>query len=84
MDETNPVVMQISGQWHIVEHSRRSETSLCGRKITNRGAHARLSLVGEKNTCPNCLKLFKEMNVSSTIYIKPEFGLPAGQKVTPA
>lgn len=60
MDETNPVLLQISGQWHIVEHSRRSETSLCGRRITQRGAHARLSLVGEANVCPTCLRLFRE------------------------
>ena len=62
MDETNPVVMQISGRWHIVEHSRRSERTLCGQKITHRGAHARLSVVGEKHTCPKCLKIFKGMN----------------------
>ena len=58
---TNPVVMQISGKWHIVEHSRRSETSLCGQKVVQRGAHARLSLVGEHNLCPRCLKIFKDM-----------------------
>ncbi len=62
MNETNPVVLQISGQWHIVEHSRRSETSLCGKRVANRGAHARLSVVGEKNTCAKCLKLFREIN----------------------
>jgi hypothetical protein len=61
-NEVNPVVLQVSGRWHVVEHSRRSKTSLCGQKITHRGAHARLSLVGERNTCPKCLKLFKEMN----------------------
>ncbi len=64
MNEANPVVLQASGQWHIVEHSRRSETSLCGQKITHRGAHARLSLVGERNTCSKCWKLFNEMNPS--------------------
>ena len=61
-NEDNPVVLQISGRWHIVEHSRRSKTTLCGQTITQRGAHARLSLVGEQYTCPQCLKLFKEMN----------------------
>jgi hypothetical protein len=63
MNESNPVVIQISGKWHIVEHSRRSERSLCGVWITQRGAHARLSLVGEGNVCPKCLKLFREMAV---------------------
>ncbi len=62
MDEANPVMLQISGKWHIVEHSRRSETALCGQKITHRGAHARLSLVGEKHTCPKCIKLFQAVN----------------------
>ena len=66
MDEANPVVMQISGQWHIVEHSRHSERSLCGARITQRGAHARLSLVGEKNVCPKCLEMFKEMFLTTT------------------
>ena len=61
MDESNPVVLQVSGQWHIVEHSRRSETALCGQRITSRGAHARLSLVGERNICPKCLKIFQAM-----------------------
>ena len=61
MDEQNPVLLQISGRWHIVEHSRRSQVSLCGKKITQRGAHARLSLVGEENVCPKCLKTFEEM-----------------------
>ena len=59
MDEHNPILLQISGRWHIVEHSRRSERALCGQKITQRGAHARLSLVGEQNVCPICLELFK-------------------------
>ena len=61
MDESNPVLMQISKQWHIVEHSRRSERSLCGRKITHRAAHARLSLVGEAHVCAACLALFKAL-----------------------
>ena len=60
INESNPVLMQISGQWHIVEHSRRSETSLCGKRIAHRGAHARLSLVGEHNVCATCLQLFRE------------------------
>ncbi len=60
MDKQNPVLLQISNHWHIVEHSRRSEVSLCGKKITHRGAHARLSLVGEQNVCPRCLRIYKE------------------------
>jgi hypothetical protein len=59
MGQANPVMLQISGKWHIVEHSRHSETALCGQKITHRGAHARLSLVGEARVCPQCLRLFK-------------------------
>lgn len=59
MDEENPVLMQIDGVWHIVEHSRRSVASLCGQKITNRGAHARLSLVGAAKVCPHCLRLWQ-------------------------
>ncbi len=59
MDEENPVVMQLNGEWHIVEHSRRSTTSLCGQKITNRGAHARLSLVGAGRVCSRCLRLWQ-------------------------
>jgi hypothetical protein len=61
-DEQNPVLLQISRRWHIVEHSRRSEYTLCGQRVTNRGGHARLSLVGEQYVCPACLKLFKEIN----------------------
>jgi hypothetical protein len=61
MDEQNPVLLQISGKWHIVEHSRRSQNALCGQRITHRGAHARLSLVGAHNACPQCLKLFKNV-----------------------
>ncbi|MCG3208385.1 MAG: hypothetical protein FOGNACKC_01989 [Anaerolineae bacterium] len=59
MDEPNPVVLQVANCWHIVEDSRRSEYALCGQKITHRGAHARLSLLGKANVCPACLKLFK-------------------------
>ena len=62
MDESNPVVMQISGRWHIVEHSRRSTAALCGQKISQRGAHARLGLVREANVCPHCISLFRAMN----------------------
>ncbi len=62
-DETNPILLQASGRWHIVEHSRRSQVALCGQKITHRGAHARLSLVGEQHTCSKCLKLFKAMSL---------------------
>lgn len=59
MDTENPVVLQISGEWHIVEHSRRSTNALCGKKVTHRGAHARLSLVGKDNVCGKCLALFE-------------------------
>jgi hypothetical protein len=63
MNEQNPVLLQVSRRWHIVEHSRRSEYTLCGQRVTHRGAHARLSLVGEQNVCPTCLKLFNETNL---------------------
>jgi len=66
MSETNPVLLQISGRWHIVEHSRRSERSLCGKKIIHRGAHARLSLVGEQNVCRKCWQLFRAAQPSSS------------------
>jgi hypothetical protein len=59
MDEENPVLMQLNGVWHIVEHSRRSTASLCGQKITHRGAHARLSLVGAAKVCSRCLRLWQ-------------------------
>ena len=54
--ESNPVLLQINGRWHIVEDSRRSERALCGARVTQRGAHARLSLVGEQNVCGKCLR----------------------------
>ncbi|GAB4438242.1 MAG: hypothetical protein Kow0031_20120 [Anaerolineae bacterium] len=59
MNHDNPVLMQIDGEWHIVEHSRRSTTSLCGKKITHRGAHARLSLVGAERVCSRCRRLWQ-------------------------
>lgn len=58
-EETNPVVLLTGNTWHIVEHSRRSAVGLCGQKIGERRAHARLKQVGEANVCPRCLKLFK-------------------------
>ncbi|MCB0196465.1 MAG: hypothetical protein KDJ65_31220 [Anaerolineae bacterium] len=61
MDESNPILLQINNRWHIVEHSRRSERALCGVRVTHRGAHARLSLVGKRNVCGKCLELFKAM-----------------------
>ena len=64
MDEKNPVVLQISGKWHIVEHSRRSNKALCGKTVTQRGAHARLSVVGQRNICSRCLIIFNELNPS--------------------
>ena len=66
MDEKNPVLLQVSDRWHIVEHSRRSERALCGQRIMHRGAHARLSLVGKTHTCPKCWQIFKETALSST------------------
>jgi hypothetical protein len=33
MDEQNPVLLQFSGKWHIVEHSRRSDHTLCGQTV---------------------------------------------------
>jgi hypothetical protein len=65
VDELNPVVLQVSKTWHIVEHSRRSKSALCGRSITHRGAHTRLSVVGPKHTCPKCLKIFQEFHTSN-------------------
>lgn len=62
MVEQNPVLLQVSGRWHIVEHSRRSSHALCGQKIIHRGAHARLSLVGEAHVCPRCWQIFKDMS----------------------
>ena len=62
MDEQNPVLLQISGKWHIVEHSRRSNIALCGQKVTHRGAHARLSLVRQPNVCPKCLAIFNRIS----------------------
>ena len=67
MDDQNPVVLQISGKWHIVEHSRRSTISLCGKIITNRGAHATLSVVGQGNVCARCLRLYQEASRASDI-----------------
>ncbi len=67
MDETNPVVLQASGKWHIVEHSRRSKIALCGQVIANRGAHARLNMVaGTKHACAKCLKIFNQTNPPGT------------------
>ena len=67
MNESNPVLLQLSGRWHIVEHSRRSERTLCGKKISQRGAHARLSLVGEKHTCKTCLRLFRQSAAGNSV-----------------
>ncbi|MCB8982786.1 MAG: hypothetical protein H6659_03080 [Ardenticatenaceae bacterium] len=58
-EETNPVVLLTGNTWHIVEHSRRSATAVCGQAIHERRAHARLKQVGEANICPRCLKLFR-------------------------
>ncbi|MCB9077781.1 MAG: hypothetical protein H6631_09335 [Anaerolineaceae bacterium] len=65
--ELNPVLLQINGRWHIVEDSRRSERALCGARVTQRGAHARLSLVGEPHVCPKCWALFKPTPSKETL-----------------
>jgi len=31
MEEVNPVVLLVENEWHIVEHSRRSQVALCAR-----------------------------------------------------
>ena len=53
MEETNPVVLLVENKWHIVEHSRRSEYALCGRRLYERRAHARLKQIGAPNLCPD-------------------------------
>jgi len=59
-DIDNPVVLLTGNTWHIVEHSRRSAVGLCGQKIHERRAHARLSNVGLANICPACARLWRE------------------------
>lgn len=59
MEEQNPVVLLAGDTWHIVEHSRRSEYALCGRRLYERRAHARFKQVGAANLCPECLYLWK-------------------------
>ncbi len=58
--EPNPVVLLSGNTWHIVEHSRESYVAWCGKKLTERRAHSRLSTIGQKNLCPKCLALFSE------------------------
>jgi len=58
----DPIVLQIDDKWHIVEHSRHSTYTTCGKHITNRGAHAQFSMVGEEHICVHCLRLFRELN----------------------
>ncbi|MCB9420252.1 MAG: hypothetical protein H6667_10620 [Ardenticatenaceae bacterium] len=59
MEENNPVVLLSGDTWHIVEHSRKAKTALCGKAITDRRAHARYKQVGAANICPKCVKLFE-------------------------
>jgi RNase P/RNase MRP subunit p29 len=58
-ENDNPVVLLTGDTWHIVEHSRRSATGLCGQAIQERRAHARLKQVGEANVCRRCWQLFQ-------------------------
>lgn len=60
--EANPVVLLSANTWHIVEHSRRSKTSLCGRSLQDRRAHSRLKTVGSEHICPKCIDLFRKVN----------------------
>lgn len=55
MGESNPVVLLSWERWHIVESSRQSSHALCGRRLSERRAHARLKNVGRANVCPDCL-----------------------------
>jgi hypothetical protein len=60
MEEVNPVVLLVENEWHIVEHSRRSQVAWCGRRLRERRAHARLKQVGAPNLCSDCLSLWTE------------------------
>jgi hypothetical protein len=60
MEENNPVVLLSGSTWHIVEHSRKAKTALCGKPINDRRAHARFNQVGMANICAKCVKLFME------------------------
>lgn len=53
-DTDDPVVLLSEGVWHIVAHSRRSYTAVCGKTIGERRAHTRLSNAGAANVCPRC------------------------------
>ncbi len=57
MAEQNPVLLLSGDKWHIVEDSRRSETTLCGQRIQERRAHTRLSNVGLERICRQCARL---------------------------
>lgn len=60
MEEVNPVVLLVENRWHIVEHSRRSAYALCGRRLSERRAHARLKQVGAPDLCSDCFSLWSE------------------------
>lgn len=58
MTQNNPIVLLSHGVWHIVDHSRRAKTALCGRPITQRQAHSRLQTIGSDHVCPQCRRLY--------------------------
>lgn len=59
-DTDDPVVLLSEDTWHIVAHSRRSYTAVCGKTIRERRAHTRLSNAGEENVCPRCLQKWRQ------------------------
>ncbi len=70
-DAANPVVMLDAVTWHIVESSRSSTVSLCGRPLRQRRAHSRLKTVGREHVCPNCLRLMDDSRPQTTDPIPP-------------
>ncbi|MCA9960065.1 MAG: hypothetical protein R3E31_05145 [Chloroflexota bacterium] len=62
MNEPNPVVLLSDNVWHIVEHSRRSEYALCGKRLAQRQAHSRLNTVGHDHICRKCWQLHATTN----------------------
>lgn len=58
MEQPNPVVLLSDEVWHIVDHSRRAKSGLCGRQLGRRQAHSRLRTVGIEHICPRCRQLF--------------------------
>ncbi len=69
MDEQNPVVLLSNGVWHIVEHSRRSDTARCGQPLHERQAHSRLKTIGKEHVCTKCFKIFaSQSNTEGSVY----------------